>query len=106
MTATERPVALAFFGALRLSAAEPYSWMFSGWSSLPRVQSVMQRLGQTVPQTVAGSGLYWSTSESASAVLPCRIRVARLCDGMRDGQAYAQGGRYLSFFQTGFSRRS
>ncbi len=61
--------------------------MLSGWSTLPRVQSVMQRFGQTWPQTVAGSGLYCSTSASAAAVLPCRSRVARLCDGILDGQA-------------------
>ncbi len=81
------PVAFAFFGALRFSAAEPYALIFSGWSILPRVQSVMQRFGQTVPQTVAGSGLYWSTSASASAVLPCLMSCARLCDGMREGHA-------------------
>src|SRR5574341_1337051 len=106
MIAIAWPVDLAFFGALRFSAADPYSLMFKGWSILPRVQSVMQRLGQTVPQTVAGSGLYWSTSARASAVVPCRIRVARLCDGIRDGQAEAQGGRYLSFLHTGFHLRS
>ena len=55
----------------RFNARLPISLIFKGLSTLPLLQLCMQRFGQICPQTVAGSGLYWSTSSSASAVFPC-----------------------------------
>ena len=88
MTATFLPVERAFFGAGTSRLSEPICLMLCGLSTKrPRVQASMQRFGQTWPQTLAGKGLYSSTSASASSSRPCRMSDARLCDGMRDGQA-------------------
>ena len=80
--------------------------MPSGLSKCEREQLSMQRLGHISPQTVAGSGLYCSTSSSDSLSLPWRISAVRLCVGIFVGQANAQGGRNFSLDQIGLLRLS